>query len=544
MNYRLYIAGIAAMLCLGSCEDDDKTAPLEANMKCDRTEVAAGETVCFMDRSSGNPARWDWTFEGGEPATSQLFSPEVVYTRPGTYSVTLRVGRGDNNSEKVFSSLITVAYPDEVSADFEADKLNAYNTDDVTFTDLSAGFPNTWEWTFTTAEGVSVTSTEQNPVMKFVPGVYTVTLKASSPKSTSTVTKENYLNVIDHDAVAAEFGTSTPLMIIAGETVTFEDRTMGRPEQWSWEFEGADTPTSTERNPTVRYSSPGRFKVKMTANNEINTSTCEKDAYVMVLPSAGLKMWFPFNGNLQDMSPNKDIVMKEHSSDPSKWSIKLDSPSRHDGDCSAQLAGVCKTNTDDYAVLQIANPEQLPGGMQPMTFVMWVKADKSLGTKLGLFQRGRPANSTGSDGMYDANNKDQNQSWARLNSTASSTEGFARWYVNATGQGSACSANTTDKSLLDDEWHCIVFVKEFADGKCVTKIYADGELGAKSTAQTAKDTTKDPFFIGCTTQVTKAKPDVTHPQINVPFIGLIDDVMMYDRSFTADEVKTLYDIMK
>ncbi len=537
MNYRSYILGVGALLVLAACEDDDKIAPLDANMKCDRTEVAAGEKVCFMDQSTGNPARWDWTFEGGEPATSQLFSPEVTYSVPGTYSVTLRVGRGDNNSEKVFSSLITVAYPDEMTADFEADKLNAYNTDDVTFTDLSTGFPNSWDWTFTTADGKTVKSNQQNPVLKFEPGVYTVTLAVSSPAANATVTKTDYLNVIDHDAVAAEFGVTTTRMIIAGETVTFEDKTMGRPEQWNWTFEGADTPTSTERNPTVRCSTAGRYKVTLRANNEINSSTVEKDAYIMVLPSAGLNMWFPFNGSLDDMGPNKNILMREHSSDPSKWAISLTEPSRHDGDFAVRLAGVCKTNTDDYAVLEISNPDLLPGGMQPLTFVIWIRADKSLGSRLGLFQRGRPAN--GIDGTNA-----QSQSWARLNSTASASEGYARWYVNTTGQGTYCAANTTEKSLLDDQWHCLVFVKEFDGGNCVTKIYVDGQLGATSASQQAKDTYKDPFFIGCTTQVTKAKPDVTHPQINVPFIGLIDDVMMYDYTFTADEVKKLYDIMK
>ncbi len=60
MNYRSYILGAATLLFLASCEDEVKVAPLEANMKSDRTEVAAGDKVCFMDQSSGNPARWDW----------------------------------------------------------------------------------------------------------------------------------------------------------------------------------------------------------------------------------------------------------------------------------------------------------------------------------------------------------------------------------------------------------------------------------------------------------------------------------------------------
>lgn len=289
MKYRQYILAAVSVIMLASCEDDTKIEPLEANMTSDRTKVEAGEKICFMDRSTGNPARWDWTFEGAEPATSQLFSPEVTYNTPGTYSVTIRVGRGDNSSEKVYTEYVKVAYPDQVNAEFEADKLNAYNTDDVTFTDMSTGFPTSWDWTFATADGIIVKSTEQNPVLKFAPGLYTVTLTASNPLATSTVTKADYLNVIDHDAVAAGFAASTPLLILAGQSVTFEDQSMGRPEQWNWTFEGADTPSSTDRNPTVRYSSPGRFKVTLKASNEVNSSTLEKDGYVMVLPAAGLK---------------------------------------------------------------------------------------------------------------------------------------------------------------------------------------------------------------------------------------------------------------
>ena len=258
--------------------------------------------------------------------------------------MTLRVGRGDNSSEKVYTEYVKVAYPDQVNAEFEADKLNAYNTDDVTFTDMSTGFPTSWDWTFATADGIIVKSTEQNPVLKFAPGLYTVTLTASNPLATSTVTKADYLNVIDHDAVAAGFAASTPLLILAGQSVTFEDQSMGRPEQWNWTFDGADTPSSTDRNPTVRYSNPGRFKVTLKASNEVNSSTLEKDGYVMVLPAAGLSMWFPFDGNLNDNGPN-NIHIEEYTSDASKWTLRLDSPSRHEGSYSVKCAGVTKTNT-------------------------------------------------------------------------------------------------------------------------------------------------------------------------------------------------------
>lgn len=537
MNYKSYITGLSLLLMVTACDDDDKNfGQLVVDMSYDRTEVSAGEMVKFMDRSLGNPTRWDWTFEGGTPATSQLFSPEVSYNVPGTYSVTLRVARGDNSNERVFTELIHVAYPGEITADFEADKVNAYNTDDITFTDKSVGFPSQWEWIFTTADGIRVTSSEQNPVLKFAPGVYTVTLNVSSPAANATITKENYLNVIDHDAVIADFRLPTSLMILAGESVTFEDMTMGRPVNWSWNFEGADASSSTERNPTVRYSTPGRYTVTLTASNEINSSVCKKEGYVMVLPTNGLAAWFPFNGSLSDMGPNRNVVMEEYVSDPSKWRVNVMAPSRHENDYSVQTGGVCKTNTDDYAVLQITNPDRLPGGLQQMTMVMWFKSSAADGSRQGLFNRGRPAGAiTGSTA-----DKNQSQEWARLNSTSSKSEGFARWYVHTTGQGSASAVNTADKSLLDDQWHFIAYVKEISENKLVAKIYVDGNLAASAPAQTAKDTYKDPFFIGCTEQFTAKKEH----QINTPFMGCLDDILFYERALTAAEIASLYDIMK
>lgn len=536
MKLKSYLMMSLLLAMIPACKDDITLEPLEADMKYDVSDIAAGETVQFMDRSKGSPSRWDWEFEGGTPATSQLYSPEVKYERPGTYSVKLTVARGDNKAEKVFENIISVAYPTEMTADFEADVTTAYNTDDVTFTDTSTGYPNQWDWTFTSKDGIVVKSAEQNPVLKFEPGVYSVTLNVSSPSANSSVTKEDYLTVIDHDAVAADFMATSSTMILEGQSVSFADQTMGRPENWKWTFEGADQTSSSEKNPTATYSRAGRYKVTLEAYNEINSSSATKEGYVMVLPKADLSMWFPFSKSLQDMGPNRNIVIKEYSSDTSKWNIDVDAESRHEGDYSVRLRGNCKTNSDGYAILQVDNPELLPGASQAMTFVMWVKADPSAGTQMGLYNRGRPAGAITGDTKDTA----QSQEWARLNSTAKSSEGNVRWYINTTDQGSACAANTQDKNLIDNQWHCIIFVKEIAGGKCVSRIYVDGVLSASSASQQAKDTYKDPFFIGCTEQFKAANPH----QINVPFNGCMDDLMIYGRALDATEVANLYNIMK
>ena len=55
------------------------------------TQVCAGAEVLFTDASYNGICQWEWAFEGGTPATSDLRTPTVVYDYPGTYDVTLTV---------------------------------------------------------------------------------------------------------------------------------------------------------------------------------------------------------------------------------------------------------------------------------------------------------------------------------------------------------------------------------------------------------------------------------------------------------------------
>jgi PKD repeat protein len=65
------------------------TAPPVANFTADKTNVLRGGEVVFTDLSSNFPTTWSWTFEGGDPSTSNLQNPHVKYQNPGTFKVTL-----------------------------------------------------------------------------------------------------------------------------------------------------------------------------------------------------------------------------------------------------------------------------------------------------------------------------------------------------------------------------------------------------------------------------------------------------------------------
>ncbi len=51
----------------------------------------AGSPVYFNNQSQNNPLQVSWTFEGGTPATSNQYNPEVTWLTPGTYTISLTV---------------------------------------------------------------------------------------------------------------------------------------------------------------------------------------------------------------------------------------------------------------------------------------------------------------------------------------------------------------------------------------------------------------------------------------------------------------------
>ena len=323
-------------VCVGTfyaCKDEEQVL-LNADFISDKQTISAGEKVYFMDKSAGEPVRWDWAFEGGEPSVSNLFSPEIVYNYPGTYTVKLRVGRGTENAETEMLKYITVVYPDEITVAFKANKTQALSDESISFTDMSVGFPSTWLWEFIPAEGRTVTSTEQNPSLVFEPGVYSVKLTVTNPKTTATLTQENYLNIIDKNSVAADI-TADRRMVIEGGVISFKDTSLGRPTRWNWTFEGGTPSTSNEQNPTVTYSTAGKYKVTLVASNDMNTSTAEQEGYITVLPGKDIVLFYPFEGDSKDMGPN--AIHPEILKLGDNMDVNFNAPARKEGFTCAEF---------------------------------------------------------------------------------------------------------------------------------------------------------------------------------------------------------------
>ncbi|MFN0216983.1 MAG: VPS10 domain-containing protein [Saprospiraceae bacterium] len=91
-------------------------APVAA-FTADKHEDCQEATVNFTDNSTNSPTAWEWTFEGGTPATSNLQHPTVTFSGNGMFEVRLKSSNsiGESITEAVDSILVFEPTPPMVA---------------------------------------------------------------------------------------------------------------------------------------------------------------------------------------------------------------------------------------------------------------------------------------------------------------------------------------------------------------------------------------------------------------------------------------------
>jgi PKD repeat protein len=155
------------------------TAPVPA-FSAGQTQGCVPVEIQFTDMSQNSPEVWEWSFPGGNPDTSNLQNPVVVYFIPGVYSVTLRVSNGGGAQALVRDQYIYVATPP--LADFGVGIAGG----EVTFTNESEG-GNFYLWSF----GDGGVDTAANPVHVYgANGTYDVQLITWNVCAADTIVQE------------------------------------------------------------------------------------------------------------------------------------------------------------------------------------------------------------------------------------------------------------------------------------------------------------------------------------------------------------------
>jgi len=325
------------------------TNPPVADFEADNTSILVGQTVNFTDLTANLPSSWEWSFEGGTPATSTDQNPSIVYDSPGTYQVELTAYNAYGNDTETKLLYITVSLPSYCAAgatsaayehisNFTCNTINNSSGSDsyADYTAISTSMDLGSSHAFTVTNGGGYTTdqcliwVDWNRDGDFVDanesvyasatgvGPYAGTIDVPvtatagdvrvririhdtnvsySPNATSCGDSgygevEDYtITVIDPSAPPIANFEADVTEACESITVNFTDLSTNLPTGWTWTFTGGTPSSATGQGPhTVIYSSPGSYDVSLEVTNPYGTDTKTNNGMITVLAPPTITM--------------------------------------------------------------------------------------------------------------------------------------------------------------------------------------------------------------------------------------------------------------
>lgn len=162
--------------------------------------------------------------------------------------------------------------------------------DCVTPIDNSSGMPENWQWTFENADPMSSVAQEPGAVCFDTEGTYAIKLVVSNQAGVDSLTREIVVTStgsVCPESPEAQF--TIPAGICAGECIDLVENSSGNPDTWTWTFEGAEIPASTDPEPQdVCFPNPGTFSIRLVVENELGTDTSIQILNVLPVPTVDL----------------------------------------------------------------------------------------------------------------------------------------------------------------------------------------------------------------------------------------------------------------
>lgn len=150
------------------------TAPAIANYALQSNTVCEADSVQFIN-SSNNSTSWLWSFPGGNPSTSTLEHPKVVYPGSGLYSVEL-IAYGPGGDDTIQQS-VSIALQQGAQSSFTVNDTVIYLPNAFLATNNTSTDADSFYWDFNDGH----TSTDSDPWNVFTQaGTYQVMLIASN----------------------------------------------------------------------------------------------------------------------------------------------------------------------------------------------------------------------------------------------------------------------------------------------------------------------------------------------------------------------------
>ncbi len=234
-----------------------------ANFSATNTSGCVPLVVNFTNTSTGGPfTSYLWDFGNGSTAT--IANPGVIYSSPGTYTVSLMLsGPGGTDTRTVVGYITVYRAPDAL---INASATAGCIPTTIAFSDGSTAYPGPITnliWDF----GDGMTDLTSNPTHVYnAPGSYNVLLSVVDNNGCAgTVSTPTTITVLP--PITANFSASPTSGCGAPLQVTFTDASTGPgPFTYIWDF-GDGSPFGNVANPTHTYLANGVYSVTLKITN-------------------------------------------------------------------------------------------------------------------------------------------------------------------------------------------------------------------------------------------------------------------------------------
>ena len=294
---REYVSGKHASLSFGSWKVEESEAPFSGTAPTPALSIAVEDGV----RMAGVPFRltaqcslsataWKWsvaevtrTSEEEAPTLTDLslplsgMSPTLTLPKAGTYMVSCTASYADGTTASAEMEITVVEGEAPVAAfDVLNDTLPA--GDRFSFVNRSEGSACTYQWSMPGAEVEQMGGTNATALYPQT-GTFSVTLTATNPYGSSSVTKEV---TVRESAPAARFDLSQTAIML-GEGVRLVDDSRYTPLSWHWELNnGCRALTIDEQSPFVVPTAPGVYDVSLHVTNQLGENTLTQSRRLIV----------------------------------------------------------------------------------------------------------------------------------------------------------------------------------------------------------------------------------------------------------------------
>lgn len=247
--------------------------PVTPSIITSATDGCSPFTVEFSADPQADGQTYDWSFPGGDPATSTEPDVSVTYNDPGVFDVSLTITNAAGSATTTETDLVVVGQGPIAAFDI----ITVLGSGGVSFENNSS-FATQYEWDF--GDG-SDTSNEPNPTHTYdEEGIYEVTLTATNECGTDMTTQTVEIVFVPEPSISTSTTSGcAPL------TVVYEATPQGSGYTYAWDFPGGDPATSDQAVVSVTYNTAGTYSASLTVTNAAGSaSTSSMDIEVLPAP--------------------------------------------------------------------------------------------------------------------------------------------------------------------------------------------------------------------------------------------------------------------